>query len=81
MATGMQRIAINGGGSYGAERGDDRCCARRGQAGLGVVGIGDGYDWLLVCDNDPDGGLINLTSQIVETRWCWRQHHRRRGSQ
>ncbi len=34
--------------------------------GWKVVGIRNGYDGLLVCDNDPDDGLINLTPQIVE---------------
>ncbi len=68
MATGMQRIAINAGGSCvpGLNAVVTGVVLAADKLGWKVVGIRDGYDGLLVSDNDPDGGLINLTPQIVE---------------
>ncbi len=68
MAAGMQRIAINSGGGYvpGLNAVVTGAVLAAHNLGWEIVGIRDGYDGLMVDDNAPDGGLINLSPQIVE---------------
>ena len=68
MATGAQRIAINSGGGYvpGINAVVVGAVLAANKLGWEIVGIRDGYDGLLVDDNDPEGGLINLSPQTVE---------------
>lgn len=69
MATAIQRIAINSGGGYvpGINAVVSGAVLSASQLGWEIVGIRDGYDGLIVRDNYPDGGLLKLSPQIVES--------------
>ncbi len=68
MTSGARRIAINCGGSYvpGLNAVVTGAVLAAHKMGWEIVGIRDGYDGLLVEDNEPEDGLINLSPQIVE---------------
>jgi len=68
MTTSTKRIAINLGGGYvpGLNAVITGVVLAANELGWEVVGIRDGFDGLLAPERYPDGGLLQLTPQVVE---------------
>src|SRR5512137_1221548 len=64
-----KRIAINVGWGYvpGLNAVITGAVLAAGELGWETVGIRDGYEGLLFPDRYPDGGLVKLTPQVVES--------------
>ncbi len=69
MTTPPQRIAINFGWGYvpGLNAVMTGVVLAASELGWETVGIRDGYEGLLFPDRYPDGGLVKLTPQVVES--------------
>jgi 6-phosphofructokinase 1 len=69
MNTPVQRIAINIGGGYvpGINSVVTGAVLSAGELGWEVIGIRDGYEGLLFPERYPQGGLLKLTSQLMES--------------
>src|SRR5512139_186652 len=65
----MKRIAINFGGGYvpGLNAVIAGAVLAANELGWEAVGIRDGFEGLLFPDRYPDGGLVKLTPEIVES--------------
>ena len=68
MTTEIKRIAVNFGGGYvpGLNAVITGAVLAAQRLGWEVVGIRDGYDGLLFPDRYHDGGLVKLTTQMME---------------
>ena len=68
MNTKTRRLAINVGGGFvpGMNAVVMGAALSAGRLGWEIVGIRDGFDGLLYPDHFPDGGMIPLTSRLVE---------------
>ncbi len=68
MTTTPKRIAINFGWGYvpGLNAVISGAVLTASELGWEIVGIRDGYEGLLFPDRYPDGGLVELTPQVVE---------------
>jgi ATP-dependent phosphofructokinase / diphosphate-dependent phosphofructokinase len=69
MNTPVQRIAINIGGGYvpGINSVVTGAVLAAGEVGWEVIGIRDGYEGLLFPERYPQGGLLKLTPQLMES--------------
>jgi ATP-dependent phosphofructokinase / diphosphate-dependent phosphofructokinase len=69
MNTPVQRIAINVGGGYvpGINSVVTGAVLAAGELGWEVIGIRDGYEGLLFPERYPQGGLLKLTPQLMES--------------
>jgi ATP-dependent phosphofructokinase / diphosphate-dependent phosphofructokinase len=69
MNTPVQRIAINIGGGYvpGINSVVTGAVLAAGELGWEVIGIRDGYEGLLFPERYPQGGLLKLTPQLMES--------------
>jgi len=69
MNTKTRRIAINVGGGFvpGMNTVVTGAALAAGELGWELVGIRDGFDGLLHPDHHPDGGLVLLDRQLVES--------------
>ena len=69
MNTKTRRIAINVGGGFVPGMNNVVAGAALAACNLGweIVGIRDGFDGLLNPGNHPDGGLVHLDRQLVES--------------
>jgi ATP-dependent phosphofructokinase / diphosphate-dependent phosphofructokinase len=69
MNTPVQRIAINIGGGYvpGINSVLTGAVLAAGELGWEVIGIRDGYEGLLFPERYPEGGLLKLTPQLMES--------------
>ncbi|MCL4789282.1 MAG: 6-phosphofructokinase [Verrucomicrobia bacterium] len=68
MSTPLKRIALNCGGNYvpGLNAVITGAVLAATELGWEVVGLRDGFDGLLFPERYPEGGLIQLTPQVVE---------------
>ncbi len=69
MQISTKRIAINFGGGYvpGLNAVITGAVLAANELGWEIIGIRDGFDGLLFPDRYPDGGLVKLTPQVVES--------------
>ena len=69
MNTPVKRIAINIGGGYvpGINSVITGAVLAAGELGWEVIGIRDGYEGLLFPERYPQGGLLKLTPQLMES--------------
>jgi ATP-dependent phosphofructokinase / diphosphate-dependent phosphofructokinase len=69
MTTLTRRIAITNGGGYvpGLNAVLTGVVLAASELGWEIIGIRDGFDGLLFPDRYPEGGLVPLSSQLVET--------------
>lgn len=69
MGKHARRIAINVGGGFvpGMNAVVTGAALAAGELGWDIVGIRDGFDGLLYGDRYPGGGLVPLSSQVIET--------------